>query len=109
MQAVTRTETKRTVKNERDDKTYFSGIARLARYSGNRVFCFYGVQSMKEIESEFMEKQSCFYCGHMYFADDPEYNSEKHICDSCADELDKDNPYNRYSSRENYDERKETF
>lgn len=43
------------------------------------------------------EKQECFFCKRRFFADDPEYNAEKHICDSCADELEKDNPYNTYA------------
>lgn len=42
-------------------------------------------------------KQECFFCKRRFFPDDPEYNVEKHICDNCADELEKDNPYNTYA------------
>lgn len=40
------------------------------------------------------EKQECFLCKRRFFADDPEFNAEKHICDNCANELERDNPYN---------------
>lgn len=43
------------------------------------------------------EKKECFICKRKFFPDDPEYNVEKHICDNCADELEKDNPYNTYA------------
>lgn len=42
------------------------------------------------------EKRECFLCKRMYFVDDPEFDAERCICDSCAEELDRDNPYTYY-------------
>ena len=39
------------------------------------------------------DRQHCFFCGRGYFNDDPEFNSERLICDHCAEELEEDNPY----------------
>ena len=54
-----------------------------------RLFRFHGVSCMTE-------KRECFLCKRMYFVDDPEFDAERCICDSCAEELDRDNPYTYY-------------
>lgn len=41
-------------------------------------------------------KEQCFFCKRHFFVDDSEFDSERRICDSCAEELDKDNPYTGY-------------
>lgn len=47
------------------------------------------------------ERKECFLCHREFFVDDPEFNAEKRICDNCAEQLEKDNPYNGYNHDDN--------
>lgn len=54
------------------------------------------------------EKKECFWCKRKYFVNDPEFDSEKRICSFCAEELERDNPYNYGLVHEDENEQKET-
>ena len=49
--------------------------------------------------NQFNEKQHCFFCGRKYYSDDPEFDSERKVCEHCAEQLDKDNPYINYMAK----------
>lgn len=76
---------------------------------GSFRYCFYGKKKKTDTccgvfyitDKRKLPKKACFLCKRKFFVDDPEFNAEKCICDNCAEQLEKDNPYNGYNHGDN--------
>lgn len=76
---------------------------------GTFRYCFYGKKKRTDTcyglfyiaDKRKLPKKACFLCKRKYFVDDPEFNAEKCICDNCAEQLERDNPYNGFNHDNN--------